>query len=83
MAEDNESVNVLMNKLALLCDAAENIFPKGKTVFVFELNEEDLKTVKKEMLIPNDEYKQFKIDLSGTEIIFLPNELSNDEINNS
>ena len=82
MAEDNESVTGLMNKLALLCDAAENIFPGGKTVFVFELNEEDLKTAKKEMLIPDEEYKQFKIDLSGTEIIFLPNELSNDETNN-
>ena len=69
MAEDNESVNGLMNKLALLCDAAENIFPKGKTVFVFELNEEDLKTVKKEMLIPNDEYKQFKIDFNDNPCI--------------
>jgi hypothetical protein len=79
MAENNEGVNRMMEKFALLADAMENIYPQGKGVVVFELNEDDFDLTQKEMLIPINVSSQFKVDISGTEFIFLKRELLNDE----
>jgi hypothetical protein len=79
MAENNEGVNRMMEKFALLADAMENIYPQGKGVVVFELNEDDFNLTQKEMLIPINVSSQFKVDISGTEFIFLKRELLNDE----
>jgi hypothetical protein len=79
MAENNEGVNRMMEKFALLADAMENIYPQGRGVVVFELNEDDFNLTQKEMLIPTNVSPQFKVDISGTEFIFLKRELLNDE----
>jgi hypothetical protein len=79
MAENNEGVNRMMEKFALLADAMENIYPQGRGVVVFELNEDDFNLTQKEMLIPTNVSSQFKVDISGTEFIFLKRELLNDE----
>jgi hypothetical protein len=68
-----------MEKFALLADAMENIYPQGRGVVVFELNEDDFNLTQKEMLIPTNVSSQFKVDISGTEFIFLKRELLNDE----
>jgi len=81
MEENTQSVNRMMEKFALLADAMENIYPQGKGVVVFELNEDDFNQTQKEMLIPTDVSPQFKIDISGTEFIFLKRELLSDETN--
>lgn len=81
MEENTQSVNRMMEKFALLADAMENIYPQGKGVVVFELNEDDFNQTQKEMLIPTDVSPQFKVDISGTEFIFLKRELLNDETN--
>ncbi len=47
------------------------------------LNKNDFIESKKSLLVPDQENKQFKIDISGTEFIFLPDELLNDETDNS
>ena len=79
MEENNEGVNRMMEKFALLADAMENIYPQGRGVVVFELNEDDFNLTQKEMLIPTNVSSQFKVDISGTEFIFLKRELLNDE----
>ncbi len=79
MAENNEGVNRMMEKFALLADAMENIYPQGRGVVVFELNEDDFNLTQKEMLIPTNVSSQFKVDISGPEFIFLKRELLNDE----
>lgn len=81
MAENNEGVNRMMEKFALLADAMENIYPQGRGVVVFELNEDDFNLTQKEMLIPTNVSSQFKVDISGTEFIFLKRELLSDETN--
>lgn len=81
MEENTQSVNRMMEKFALLADAMENIYPQGKGVVVFELNEDDFNQTQKEMLIPTDVSPQFKVDISGTEFIFLKRELLSDETN--
>jgi len=79
MAETSKDTNRLMEKFALLADAIENMYPNGKGVVVFELKENDFDETQKELLIPSQVGPQFKVDISGTEFIFLKHELLNDE----
>ena len=78
MAETEENNIGLITKIALLADAVEKILPNGKGAVVFELNEDDFNTAQKELLVPNNNLNQFKVDMSGTEIIFLKDGLLND-----
>jgi hypothetical protein len=72
----------MRQRLAELADEMQNIFPNGKGVIVFELKSPDFYSLKKEFNI-NTNDKQFKLDISGTEIILILDELLNDEINKS
>lgn len=77
MAETEENNIGLITKIALLADAVENIFPNSRGAVVFELKNNDFETAKKELLVPNPGLDQFKIDMSGTEFIFLRDESLN------
>jgi len=79
MAENQTSIDGIIEKLALLSDAAESLFPNGKMVVVFELKENDFKKVQDNFRQVDKTNKQFKIDISGTEFIFLLDELLTDE----
>lgn len=79
MAENQTSIDGIIEKLALLSDAAESLFPNGKMVVVFELKENDFKKVQDNFRQVDKTNKQFKIDISGTEFIFLVDELLTDE----
>lgn len=79
MAENKTSVDWIIEKLALLSDASESLFPNGKMVIVFELKENDFKKVQENFRQVDKTHKQFKIDISGTEFIFLLDELLIDE----
>ena len=83
MEENTKSSNGLMEKMALIADALQNTYPEGKSVVVFALNKTDFIESKKSLLVPDQDNKQFKIDISGTEFIFLPDELLSDETSNS
>lgn len=80
MAENQTSIDGIIEKLALLTDAVDNLFPDGKKVIVFELKEEDFKKVQQNFRQIDKDHKQFKIDISGIEFIFLLDELLSDEI---
>jgi hypothetical protein len=83
MEENIKGSNGLMEKMALIADALQNTYPEGKSVVVFALNKTDFIESKKSLLVPDQDNKQFKIDISGTEFIFLPDELLSDETSNS
>jgi len=65
----------MKQKIAEIADQIEKLFPNGKGVLVFELKIQDFTYIKKEFGIENNKEKQFKIDISGTEIIFISDEL--------
>jgi hypothetical protein len=71
MAEDQKSVDGIIEKLALITDATQTLFPNGKSVIIFELNYEDYKKVQSNFRQVDSGYKQFKIDLSDVEVIFI------------
>ena len=71
MAENQKSIDGIIEKLALITDAAQTLFPDGKSAIVFELNYDDFKKVQTNFRQIDQGYKQFKIDLSGVEVIFI------------
>lgn len=71
MGEDQKSIDGVMEKLALITDAAQTLFPNSKSVIVFELNYQDFKKVQDNFREVDRGHNQFKVDLSGVEIIFI------------
>jgi len=76
MAENKESVNALIGKLALISEGLSEIFPKSKSVVVFSMNQTDFDYMKSQVRDQTNT-EQFKIDISGIEFIFLKDELLN------
>jgi hypothetical protein len=70
MAEDQKSDNGELGKLALIADGLQNLY-KGKSTIIFEL--ESVEYDRMLSLFDNIEknLKQFKIDISGTDFIFI------------
>ena len=71
MEENQESIVGIMEKLAMITDAAQSLFPDGKTAIVFELAEFDFREVQKNFREIDKGYNRFKIDISGVEIMFI------------
>ena len=73
MAENTESSQFL-EKLALITDAGQNLF-RGKMTLVFELKMTEYRYANSLFEKEYDEnIKQFKVDISGTEFIFILDE---------
>ena len=71
MEENNKSIDGIVEKLALIVEATETLFPDGKMAVVFQLNNVDFKRVQDNFREIDRGHNQFKIDISGTEFIFL------------
>jgi hypothetical protein len=71
MEENFKSIDGIIEKLALVSDAVDSLFPEGKSAVVFQLNNEDFKKVQNNFREVDRNHKQFKIDISGVEFIFL------------
>lgn len=82
MAENKTNIDGLINKLAIISDAIDNLLPESKTTILFELEKQDFEKVKKELKTGNNgDDKVLKIDISGREYVFILNGLLNDETN--
>jgi hypothetical protein len=78
MGENPKSFNQHLGELAELADKVQNLY-KGKATIVFELSTFEFATFKG-LLDPNNLNEQeFKIDISGTEFIYLLDASLNDD----
>jgi len=77
MAENQKSVDGIIEKLAMIVDAADELFPDGKMLLAFELKEVEFKKVQENFREIDKAFKQFKIEMSGNDIMFLLDESSN------
>jgi hypothetical protein len=75
MEQNKEGVNGIIQKFAMLSEGLAEMFPNGKSVVVFSLNNEDFNFTKAQVNDFSQDTKQFKIDISGVEFIFLRDEL--------
>jgi hypothetical protein len=71
MGENQKSVDGIIEKLALITDAVQTLYPNGKSAIVFELEYDDFKSMQRNFRDIDRQHKQFKIDISGVEIIFI------------
>lgn len=78
MEKNNKGVNGLIEKLAILSEEVRNVFPTGKSVVVYSLDDKDFNFVKAQVGNFDGTTTQFKIDISGMEFIFLKDELLSD-----
>jgi len=61
----------------MISESLGEVFPNGKSVVVFSLNEEDFNFTKAQVNNFDRNSTQFKVDISGIEFIFLKDELLN------
>jgi len=66
----------MKQRLAELADEMQKLFPNSRGVIIYELKKEDFYSLRKDFNIEGND-KQFKLDISGTEIIFILDELLN------
>lgn len=71
MAETNKSIDGIIEKLALVADGLQTLFPDGVMAVAMELKYDDYKKVQKNFRDVDRDFKQFKIDMSGVEFMFL------------
>jgi len=72
--EQNKNNNLgTLEKLALITDSLQSLF-KGKSTIVFELDKEEYNQVISHFREIDRHHKQFSIDMSGTELVFILNE---------
>lgn len=62
-----------LGKLALIAESLQVLF-KGKSTIVLELNKEEYINILNHFREVDRHHKQFSIDLSGTEFVFIMNE---------
>ena len=77
MAEDKKNIEDILEKLNLITEAAEELFPNSKQILIFELNDDDFKSIQKNFRKIDKNKMRFKIDISGREIVFINNEIYN------
>ena len=80
MAEGEKSIDGVIEKLALLSDGLQTLFPDGTMAVAFELNYNDFKKVQKNFRDVDRNFKQFKIDMSGVELMFLLKDESSTDV---
>jgi hypothetical protein len=83
MAENQKSIDGIIEKLALIANGLEELFPEGTIAVALELKNDEFKKVQNNFRTIDHTHKQFKIDLSGVEFMFLLNESSTDDVSNS
>lgn len=71
MAENQESTINIIENIALVTDAIQTIFPDGKVICVYELNEETFKKVQSNFRKIDSNFNRFSVDMSGTEHVFI------------
>ncbi len=75
MAENQKGDIGNLNRLALIADGLQNLY-KGKSTVIFELKSDEYKKSQKMLENINsggfeESHKQFKIEISGTDFIYM------------
>ena len=79
MEENSKSTDGILEKLAMITDATQQIFPFGKSLIIFELDEKDFKRVQDHFRKIDINHKKFVVDISGVEVVFILENSMKDE----
>ncbi len=79
MEENQKSIDGIIEKLALITDGIDQLFPTSKTAVAIELGVDDFKKVQSNFRTIDHHHKQFAIEISNTRFMFLMDESLTDE----
>jgi len=71
MGEDQNSFEDTLSNLALIVEGVQGLYPKSKSVIIYELDFPDFSYLKNNFKNIKVGENQIKIDISGTEIVFI------------
>lgn len=71
MEENQKSSDGILEKLAIITDATQQMFPEGKSLIMFELNIDDFKKVQSHFRKIDQNHTKFVVDISGVEVVFI------------
>lgn len=71
MEENQKGIDGRLEKLAIITDALEDLFPSGQKVVIIELEKEEYKSVQKNFRDVDRNHKRFKIEISNVEFVFI------------
>ena len=74
MEENQKSIDGVIEKLALIADGIETLFPESKTAIAIELEKDEFKKVQNNFRKIDHHHKQFVIEISNTHFMFLMDE---------
>lgn len=80
MEQNQKSIDGVIEKLALVADGLQTLFPNGTMAVALELGFNDFKKVQKNFRDVDRNFKQFKIDMSGVEFMFLLRDESSPDV---
>lgn len=78
MEQNKENPGSELEKIALICDGLQQLFPSGKHAVIFELETEDYEKIQTNFRKVDRMFKRFQIDLSGVECVFINKNLYDD-----
>lgn len=78
MEENQKSTVEPIEKLAIITEALQDLFPEGKMICVFELQKEDFKKIQGNFRTIDHTHNKFSINISGVDFVFI-DESENDE----
>ena len=78
MAKIKKNIDGILEDLAKISDITEGLF-ECKTSVVFDMDMNDIKMLQMYFKEKDLGHKSFKIDISGTEFIFISSESLNDD----
>ena len=71
MEKDQNGFENILTNLALIVEGTQDLFPRSKSVLIYELDYADFNYIKGNLKSTKIDENQLKIDISGTEIIFI------------
>ena len=71
MEENQKSTDEPIEKLALITDAFQEVFPEGKIICVLELKQNDFKKIQSNFRSIDNTHNRFSINISGIDFVFI------------
>ncbi len=71
MEENKKSVVEPIEKMAMITDALQDLFPEGKIICVLELKKEDFKKIQGNFRTIDHTHNKFSINISGVDFVFI------------
>ena len=79
MAKNKEVINGILEKLALVSEAVQDIFEDTKPTIIYELKNEDFKEIQDNFRDIDKKFNKFTIEISGVNFVIINSDRINEE----